>query len=172
MWCLTEQEARTWCEGKAISLDEKGHPLINNRAHWVTISISEMKLTRLTWLGEFVASYLEPFDESLLWVTLWGVWSSSENLHLYYRVRESYGDRQQLAVAPGHLFAKHEGADLATFIQLALTFGWDFYLVTSPGYCTVFVSHDEYIDFYTDDPDAAESVRRDLDRELGTSIEK
>jgi len=101
-----------------------------------------------------------------------GVWGSSENLHLYYRVRESYGDRRQLAAAPGHLFAKHEGGDLATFIQLALIFGWDFYLLTSPAYHMAFVSHDEFIEFYTDDPDAAEKARHCLDVESGTPAVK
>jgi len=169
MWCLTEKESQSWCEGRALRLDERTHPIISNRAYSVTVSLAELNWSKLTWLSGFVASYLEPFDECLLWVTLWGVWPSSENWHLYYRVREGYGDRRQLADAPGHLFAKHESADLATFIQLALISGWDFYLITSPPYHTAFVSHDEFMEFYTDDPGAAENARHCLDREPGTS---
>jgi hypothetical protein len=172
MWYLTKEESQAWCQGHALRLDEAAHPIISDRAHSVTTSLSGVNWSRLTWLSEFLASYLEPFDECLLWVTLWGVWGSSENLHLYYRMRESYGDRRQLAAAPGHLFAKHEGADLATFIQLALIFGWDFYLLTSPAYHMAFVSHDEFIEFYTDDPDAAEKARHCLDVESGTPAVK
>jgi len=87
-------------------------------------------------------------------------------------MRESYGDRRKLEAAPGHLFAKHEAADLATFIQLALIFGWDFYLLTSPAYHMAFVSHDEFIEFYTDDRDAAEKARHCLDVEPGTPAVK
>jgi hypothetical protein len=108
MWYLTKEESQAWCEEHALSVDRAAHPIINNRAHSITTSISAISWTRLTGLSGFIASYLEPFDECLLWVTLSGVWGSSENLHLYYRVRESYGDRRQLAAAPGHLFAKHE----------------------------------------------------------------
>lgn len=41
---------------------------------------------------------------ALLWITEWGVWPSSENLHLYYRLRQSYGDYRLLNEAPGHSF--------------------------------------------------------------------
>src|SRR2546429_8814553 len=96
-----------WCQGHALRLDEAVHPIINDRAHSVTTSLSGANWSRLIWLSEFLASYLEPFDECLLWVTLRGGWGSSENLHLYYRVRESYGDRRRLAAPPGHLLAWH-----------------------------------------------------------------
>jgi len=35
-----------------------------------------------------------------------------------------------------------------------------------------FVSHDEFIEFYTDDPDAAEKARHCLDVESGTPAVK
>jgi hypothetical protein len=116
------------------------------------------------WLSGLVASKLEPFDQCLLWVTLWGVWSSSENWHLFYRLRETYGEGRPLWDAPGHLFLKHESADLATFIQLTLLSGWDFYLVTSPDYHAAFVSHDEFLKFSTNDGDAAQQLEHCLDR--------
>jgi hypothetical protein len=111
------------------------------------------------WLSGLVASKLEPFDQCLLWVTLWGVWSSSENWHLFYRLRETYGEGRPLWDAPGHLFLKHESADLATFIQLTLFSEWDFYLVTSPDYHAAFV-----LKFSTNDGDAAQQLEHCLDR--------
>jgi hypothetical protein len=100
MWHLTKA-SRAWCEAHGFHLDVGGHPIIDERKHSVITSLSEINWSRLTWLSKFIASYLEPFDECLLWVTLWGVWGSSENLHLFYRLRESYGERRQLAAAPG-----------------------------------------------------------------------
>jgi hypothetical protein len=172
MWYLTKEDSRAWCEGRGLHLNVGGHPIIDERKHSVITPISETNWSRLTSLSKYLASYLEPFDECLLWVTLWGVWGSSENLHLFYRLRESYGERRQLAVAPGHLFLNHEGADLATFIQMALLFGWDFYLLTSPTYHTAFVSHDEFVQFCTDDEEAAEKARHCLDVAPGTPMTK
>jgi hypothetical protein len=70
------------------------------------------------------------------------------------------------------LFLSHEGADLATFIQMALLFGWDFYLLTSPSYHSAFVSHDEFVQFCTDDEEAAEKARHCLDVDPGTPVAK
>ena len=100
-----------------------------------------------------------PYEVCLLWVTLWGVWGSSENLPLFYRVRESYGERRQLAQAPGHLFLRQDLAGLATFIQMGLQFGWDFYLLPAPTYSAAFISHDEYLQFCGISGEIAESVK-------------
>ena len=159
MWLLTNDESRNWCLRSGFRVDDANRPFIKNYPYSVTKPTAEMKWSRLTWLSRSVSEYLEPFDECLLWVRLWGVWKSSENLHLYYRLRESYGDRRQLSDAPGHLFAPHEGTDLATFIQLGLMFGWDFYLLTSPPSRTAFVSHDEFIHLYADSAGAAEKAQ-------------
>ena len=174
MRCLTKRESQGWCAERGFRLTNEGEPIIDKRAHGVTVSLSAISWSRLTYLSRFIASYLEPFDECLLWVTLWGVWNSSENLHLYYRVRESHGERRQLEDAPGHLFLKHESVDLATFIQMALLFGWDFYLLPRPTYHSAFVSHDEFVKFYTDDGDLAQKAQRclEVDRSMITSQAK
>jgi len=81
----------------------------------------------------------------------WGIWGSSENLHLYYRVRQSYGDLRLLPEAPGHLFLSYEAADLVTFLQGGILCGWDMHLVPTVGYARAFVSHDEYVEFAADE---------------------
>ncbi len=135
----------------------------------VSAPLHGMNWSLLTWLSQFIARSVEPFDQCLMWVTTWGVWPSSENLHLFYRLREGYGERRPLHEAPGHLFLTHEGADLATFVQLGLLFGWDFYLVPGPNYATAFVSHDEFLEFRTDDLATAQKVAASLD---GATIER
>jgi hypothetical protein len=117
----------------------------------------------LNWFGEFLASQLDSFDNRLLWITQWGVWQSSENLHLFYRFRESYGEKRRLWEAPAHEFLKHETSDLATFIQLALLCGWDFYILNSaPSAVAIFVSHDEFVEFHTNDPNKVREIEAAL----------
>jgi len=85
---------------------------------------------------------------ALLWITEWGIWGSSENWHLYYKLRQSYGDCRLLHEAPGHLFLGHESEDLASFLQIAMLNGWGGYVLTHANYVNAFFSHDEYIDFF------------------------
>ena len=81
----------------------------------------------------------------LLHVTQTDVWPSSENWHLYERLRASYGDSRDLDDAPGHVFREYERADCVTFVQLAVMCGWDAYLYGWPAYGKVFISHDEFV---------------------------
>jgi len=81
---------------------------------------------------------------------------------LFYRIRESYGERRLLHDAPGHLFLKHEAPDLATYIQLAMIFGWDFHLLPAPTCTTAFVSHDEFMQLHMNNIEAAGTMKKSL----------
>ncbi|SNT25336.1 hypothetical protein SAMN05421770_106103 [Granulicella rosea] len=98
----------------------------------------------------------------LLWITEWGIWPSSENWRLYYKLRESYGDRQLLEDAPGHLFLEHETEDFASFLQLAIQNGWGGHIQPVAPYVTAFFSHDEYMDFYSNNKDILEELGKKL----------
>jgi hypothetical protein len=106
---------------------------------------------RLTWLSGFLADLLGPHDSCLLWVTTWGVWPSSENWHLYYRLRQSYSDHRLIHEAPGHYFLGYEKPDLISFLELSILSGWDVHLLPSPRWFSSFISHDEYVRVYTDE---------------------
>lgn len=96
---------------------------------------------------------------TLLWVTEWGIWPSSENCQLYYKLRRTYGDPQLLQDAPGHLFLEYESEDLSTFLQIAMLSGWGGYILTDANYVNAFFSHDEYIDFFTSTRENLSEVR-------------
>jgi hypothetical protein len=96
---------------------------------------------------------------TLLWVTEWGIWPSSENWQLYYKLRQTYGDFQLLQDAPGHLFLEYESEDLGTFLQLAMLCGWGGYVLTEANYVNAFFSHDEYLDFFTSTPENLSELR-------------
>jgi len=90
-------------------------------------------------------SWLGPFRNSLLWVTEYGKWPSSENRHLYYRLRQSYADLRELHEAPGHEFVDEEAADLTSFLDLTIQFGWGAHLLSIPTTTYIYISHDESI---------------------------
>jgi hypothetical protein len=98
----------------------------------------------------------------LLHITEWGIWSSSENWHLYYKLRHTYGDKRLLQEAPGHLFLEHEAEDLASFLQLSMLNGWGGYFLTEANYVNAFFSHDEYIDFFAEHDVNLTDVRKEF----------
>jgi hypothetical protein len=97
-----------------------------------------------------ISGLLAPRSSCLLWVVTWGVWASSENWHLYYRLRQSYSELRLLHETPGHLFLGYEEPDFVSFLQLALLSGWDAHLLPDLDYggpetARAFVSHDEWV---------------------------
>jgi hypothetical protein len=103
---------------------------------------------RIFFMAHWIATTLTYRRPVLLWITEWGIWNSSENWHMYYKLRHSYSNQQLLHEAPGHLFLEHEAEDLASFVQLSMLNGWGGYILTQADYVNAFFSHDEYINFY------------------------
>lgn len=64
--------------------------------------------------------------------------------------------------APGHLFLKHEAADLTSFLQVSMLNGWGGYLLTHANYINLFFSHDEFFDFYAERQEQLDEVRKAL----------
>ncbi|MGB6545492.1 MAG: hypothetical protein WA871_02285 [Candidatus Acidiferrales bacterium] len=117
----------------------------------------------------WIASELTYRMPTQVFITEWGIWPSSENWHLYYKLRQTYGDNRQLGDAPGHLFLEHECEDLASFLQLSMLNGWGGYILTQADYVNAFFSHDEYIDFFAQDPGNLANIRKALGNHKSTS---
>jgi len=117
---------------------------------------------RIFHVARWIATSLTHQRPTLLWVTEWGIWPSSENWHLYYKLRQSYSDRRLLHEAPGHLFLEHEAEELASFLQVAMLNGWGGYVLTDLNYVNAFFSHDEYIDFFSDRDENLADIRKEL----------
>jgi hypothetical protein len=117
-------------------------------------------------IAHWIASSLTFRMPTLVWVTEWSIWPSSENWHLYYRLRQSYGDLRLLHEAPGHFFLGHEPEDLASLLQIAMLNGWGGYILTQADYVNAFFSHDEYIDFFAKVSGNLQVIRE----ELGTNM--
>jgi hypothetical protein len=99
---------------------------------------------------------------ALLWITEWSIWPSSENWHLYYKLRQTYYDQRLLHEAPGHFFLEHEAEDLASFLQIAMLNGWGGYLLTEYDDVDAFFSHDEFIDFFAERDESLADVQKAL----------
>ena len=120
---------------------------------------------RVFFISHWIARSLTHRKPALLWLTEWGVWPSSENWHLYYKLRQIYGDQRLLHEAPGHLFLEHEAEDLASFLQVAILNGWGGHVLTHANYVNAFFSHDEYIDSHAD----SEANLTDVEEALGST---
>ena len=146
---LTPDECRAWGSQTGYVLDERGAPSRpSTKPHHVRRDVPQ-SFTRLTAFCRHLEASLRPRQACLLWVTDWGIWE--ENLHLYYRLRQSYRDPRLLHEAPGHLFLEYEGADLVSFLEVAVLCGWDVHLLPTVGYAQAFVSHDEFVEFASDE---------------------
>jgi hypothetical protein len=56
--------------------------------------------------------------------------------------------------APAHWFLDFEAVDLVSFLEVGILCGWDMHLIPAVGYARAFVSHDEYVEFATDEANA------------------
>jgi hypothetical protein len=93
-------------------------------------------------MAERLVDLVDYFDWCVLWVTQTEVWAGSEDLHLYYTVRRSFGERSEVEERPAQRFLRHELPDVVSFVHLGMLNGWDMLLVTSHDYGRVFISHD------------------------------
>jgi hypothetical protein len=117
----------------------------------------------LLWFSRCIESALTPREECLLWVTDWGIFPSNENLHAYYRFRQSYGDLRLLREAPGHLCLEFERPEVVTLIHHCILFGWDVHLIPSVGFGRAFVCHDEWAELGFTDRRLFEETKRQLE---------
>ena len=147
MRCLTSEEARAWCQ---VQLDERGLSVSPSVERHSARRPIPQEVTRLTWFCRHLERALQPRKACLLWATAWGIWGSSENLHLYYTLRRAYGDLRLLHEAPAHLFLDYEAVDLVSFLEVGILCGWDLHLLPAAGYTRAFVSHDEFVEFASD----------------------
>src|SRR2546423_368930 len=117
---LTDDESAAWAATLACSASPPKLPSVATSAlPHLRIGLPSDYSALLAYCRT-ISRLLAPRSSCLLWVVTWGVWSSSENWHLYYRLRQSYHDERLLNEAPGHLFLDYEEPDLVSYLQPAL----------------------------------------------------
>src|SRR6266511_2629955 len=110
----TPKECEEWCRMLEVPLDGQGQPARETTHHHRLRCAFPSSFTQLLWLSRCIESALQPRQSCLLWVTDSGIFPSNENQHLYYRLRQSYGDLRLLHEAPGHLCLDYERPEVAT----------------------------------------------------------
>src|SRR5262249_49955326 len=128
MHCFTKSESENWVNGHGFG----ENPADPSFKICRILGNIPKEFTRLTHFSNFLATSFVSFESCLLWVTEWGIWPSSENPHLFYRLRQTYSENRPLDEAPGHLFLKDEVPDLTSFISVGIICGWGFQLNPSP----------------------------------------
>jgi hypothetical protein len=153
----TQEECEAWIKNRHLQLPKAGPGIQQEELHF-----EGQEPGRILHLAWWIAKNMPCRDEALFWVTDPTISDSSVNWHLYYRLRQSYGDNRLWYEAPGHLFLGHETEDLATFLYLAFLSFWDGYLLTAAGYVHASFDHHSYVQFYSDVETNLEDVRTEL----------
>ncbi len=133
MWFLGEPEIRSWCQPhKMLGADLKPTPPLEafDRGRF---SVGEVPVSLIRLVTDQVVRAIGPWEESLLIVRPSNSWNR-ENFHLYYRLRQSYGDFQRLNRTMGHCFLAYEEQDLISFLQVVILNQWNGFVFSAQDY--------------------------------------
>ncbi len=164
MRIYSRDECAQWSE-RVIALDERRKPTRDlAKPHRLRCDFPT-SFSQFLWFSRCIEAALQPRRSCLVWVTDSEIFPSNENLHLFYRLRQTYGDTRLLDEAPGHLCLDHESTEVVTLVYLGMLFGWDLHLIPSPdAYARAFVCHDEWVEIGFDDrstfDETAETMQR------------
>jgi hypothetical protein len=152
---MTATECREWLISQGVSVGAEGMPERYPPLKPVLRFELPTAPHQLAWLCRFITDSLMDRREGLLWIKEFGTFPSTENLHLYYRVRQSYADLRLLREAPGHLFLAHEAVDVQTFLLMGIVNGWEMHLFPGESETSraIFAHDNEWIALYH--PDAS-----------------
>jgi hypothetical protein len=151
MFFRSKSECAELAEAYGLEADVKANTIDRSPPfpHDIALSFAGQR-DRCYPLAGALTRWFGDFDPAVLWVTEYGIWPSSENLHLYYSLRQFLGDHRPISEAPGHIFVKHEQAELTTFLHILLEFGWGCLLFKYPQTSCVIISHDEWMQFLSE----------------------
>ena len=159
MRILEANETRLWCAEHGVQLNDEGSRPTEDSSlthhMWVQYAAGKTSGQETAFASACVQA-LGQWDESLLWITLWGVWPSCEDWPRFYHARGQRGARHSLNVAPGHLFGRNDKSDLIEFLTMVFEFAWDAFLL--PAYIGFYkrtrleISHDEWLELQSSAP--------------------
>lgn len=137
MRCLTLEDARRVL---APWLGDDGKPRRGDAdLKRGRFSFGSESLANVYWVVFCLVECVGPWEDAWLWLDNPDTWKR-QGLHLYNRLRQSYGDLRMVQEAPVHQFHGYEEADLCSFMTVAVINEWSMYLVTSHDYGRLFVS--------------------------------
>jgi hypothetical protein len=161
MRCLSKLECEQFAQSAGLTMTELMQLANDDEVNGAIRVVTENQRHRAYFLATRCVALLGDFAESLLWVTDFGIWPSSENQWLYYRLRRALGDKATLAERPGHLLNSIEKDDFVAFVHLALEFGWGAFIFSRPLSRYVHLSHDGWLRIFSppSDTSVAENIK-------------
>ncbi|HEV2968862.1 MAG TPA: hypothetical protein VGY55_02660 [Pirellulales bacterium] len=145
MKMLSQHECEEWLKanvGPTVTLEnvEDGYP------HRVSYSMP-VDTGKKTALAHYVTHYssIDVRQPGLFWITLHGVWPSSENMAIFDGYRSSLGETRPLDEAPGLVFDHTDLQALECLLALTLYFYWDSSLLDGAGKVLFKTGHDEWL---------------------------
>jgi len=159
---FTQSECIAWCTKLLLPLNESGVPIgTADRSFRLRCVVPEPP-GRVLWLARYLEDILQPRGDCLVWITGFGIFPSSENNHLYYRLRQSYFDHRLLSEAPGHLCLDYQRAEVVTLLYLGMLYSWDMHIIPCAGFGHAFLSHDSGLHIALGSPAQIENAARAL----------
>ncbi|HEY7999116.1 MAG TPA: hypothetical protein VIE87_09875 [Pseudolabrys sp.] len=141
MKILSREETSLWCGQNDIALNDRRLPERSDA--FVSFKIPEDANKRVRLVSDRMQAFNgEPIF--LVWFDDRAVWPSGQRMHIFDRLRMSYGETRPLIQSPGHVFDQSEFEDAVSFVTLAVLMLWDCYVVTPKRSKLLFFSHDEY----------------------------
>ena len=147
MQALTNEQARGWCERKAVSLSRDGYPYFDrHKPYSIAVDLPE-KPYELVALTNAVLPYSEstPFQGALLWIRRFGVWGEVAErfgMRVVEAVRCMHGQRVTMDDAPASAFEEGELVDLHVSFLQPLLIGWDSFMIPDAADYVVSTTHD------------------------------
>ena len=142
---LTEPECRTWALQRKYPLGERPYTVLADAPRFSCVSFTipgdagaRVALARAAW---YSVGSGQP--ETMLWVTDWSVWPSSEHMPLAASMRRGLGEERSIQEAPGCIAMLGEDDQALSVLITAVLFLWDCWLLSTNGRLAVFFSHDE-----------------------------
>ena len=155
MKIITRQDCQTWLSDRFqeafdwnVAKREYGYSVAYTIPH---------DSGRKTALARALRASIDCSGRSLLWVTEWSAFPSSENMALFLGYRRSLGDERSLPAAAGHVFVEQDLEAVECLLDLIFYFFWDAHVFDSRS-LWLHVSHDEVITVHTRDKETLRSI--------------
>lgn len=162
MQSFSKDEAAQWLEKLNISLsDTSWKQRYRDRLISFAIPADTGKRTAL---ARLLAEVAANGSESLLWITGYGIWPSSEIMDLFDGYRKSIGESRSIHEAPFHIFSSQDLKQLECILAVTLYFLWDALVLNHLQGVLIEISHDEIIDISATDYDLLGGLRAQLAR--------
>ena len=115
-------------------------------------------------LAKLIAYQFREAFPVCLYVTDWGI--AMEHMDLFYRYRQSFGEKRPLIEAPVHVFERGDEDAFVSVLSVVLFFSWDASVFDVAGRSLFQTSHDGWLELRTREESVAKEVAAYLESKV------